>query len=565
MTLAIVTIAACAVHHPVLWYWMAAAAGIWALERIHRFARFARINAYFGRGKTTPSRYAHVATDDFGLQDMTAQNADFGARSNLAYYDEGSLQPLGSYEARYADPYAQPPTSITSFTAPTIPLGFAHAQLLPSRTVRLTIKLPRPFRWAPGQSCLLYLPDLSKLQSHPFTIVNNQDESEVIILVKSRKGLTRSLYEYVRSRSLPPAAEKNRLSLMSGKGYGEQNVQMAPVLVRVWVDGPFGSAARVKWTDFSTIIIVCGGSGVSFGAAVCDFACRTMAQAVGSSKIRRVRFCWVVREYAEIAWVAGQLYRCQQMVAAAQIEISIFVTNTPAVREDFALPQPGFAMSARRDSSGSLSSELSVDEPLGSASYVDDDSTSYADIIDLTNYDDEEDVNDPAEQQLSDRLQQQGKLRRARSRKAAHGNRQSTTSYPPAPSVRTSTRDLRPESRHEPNRQSYRSIAESTYGLYDPFSGMRGVSPSPSVQFDDLYSTDGSSVRNLLSRASRTGSMVLLEDNPGDSNHAVWVDQADHAAMNVMSEMARPGKPTLSTVLEEEIARAGGSTIVASE
>jgi hypothetical protein len=46
-------------------------------------------------------------------------------------------------------------------------------------------------------------------------------------------------------------------------------------------------------------------------------------------------------------------------------------------------------------------------------------SSSYADVIDLTNYEDEEDVNDPVENQLSDKLQHQGKVRRARSRKAA--------------------------------------------------------------------------------------------------------------------------------------------------
>lgn len=416
---------------------------------------------------------------------------------------------------------------------------------------------------------MLYLPDFSRLQSHPFTIVNNNNESELVILVKSRKGLTRRLYDHVRDRSLSAIgmrAEKDqRMSLASMRGAGKAGMQVAPVHVRTWVDGPFGSATKVRWEDYSTIIIVCGGSGVSFGAAVCDYACQAMAKNIESSKIRRVRFCWVVREYAEIAWVAGQLYRCQQMVSDAQIEINIFVTNANTKYDEFAPPQPGFARYGRRDSAESMSSELSTDEPLVSASYEDDDVTPYADVIDLTNYDDEEDVNDPAEQQLSDKLQEQGKLRRARSRKAARGMKQPSMSYPPGPSAPTLPNAPRPEPRLDLHRQSYRSIADSTYGLYDPYGGMRGLSPSPSIQFDDNYSTDGTSVRNLLSRASRTGSMVLLEDNSGDSDDALWVDQADHAAMNVMSEMARPGKPRLSAVLEEEMARAGGKTIVASK
>jgi hypothetical protein len=553
---------------------MAAAGGLWALERGYRLARFVHINGG-SRGQTAApahSQYAHVATDEFGLQDITAGNSDFGLRSNSAYYDEGSLQPLGSYEARYSDPYAPSnsfPSHPQAFTAPIIPIGYAHAQLLPSRTVRLTMRIPRPFRWAPGQSCLLYLPELSRFQSHPFTIVNNSNESEMVVLVKARKGLTRRLYDQVRNRSFSAIglrAEKNqRMSLASMKNAGEAGMRVPPLHVRVTVDGPFGSAAKVRWNDFSTIVIICGGSGVSFGAAICDYACQQLANNARMSKIRRIRFCWVVREYAEIAWVAGRLYRCQQMVGADQIEISIFVTNANALRDDFALPQPGFAQYGRRDSVQSISSELSTDESPVSALLDDEDVISYADIIDLTNYDDEEDVNDPVEQQLSDRLQQQGKLRRAKSRKAARGFRQPSPSYPPAPNMLSSTKPIRSELRKDLHRQSYRSIADSTYGLYDPYGGMRGPSPSPSVQFDDTQSIDGTSVKNLLSRASRTGSMVLLEDNPGDMDDALWIDQADHAAMNIMSEMARPGKPRLSAILEEEIARATGSTMVASE
>lgn len=61
--------------------------------------------------------------------------------------------------------------------------------------------------------------------------------------------------------------------------------------------------------------------------------------------------------------------------------------------------------------------------------------------------------------------------------------------------------------------------------------------------------------------------MVLLEDNGQDptGDAALWIDEADYAAMNAMSEFARPGKPKLAKVLEEEIEQAQGRIIVASE
>ena len=267
----------------------------------------------------------------------------------------------------------------------------------------------------------------------------------------------------------------------------------------------------------------------------------------------------------------------------------------------------------------------------------------YADVVDLTNYEDEEDVNDPAENQLSDRLQHQGKVRRAKSRKAASraNARQArgsgsgpTASYPPPrrSGPRFSMHDGEESSselayaaaaggqagrgsQYEPpassplrtsdystttsptyghaqlphsqsfshsqplaaaagpgsfdRRQSFQSLAPSTYDRYDPYAGTRGVagpSPSPSMFFDDGQSIAGESVRNLL-KTSRSQSMVLLEDNGQDPNGdaALWIDEADYTAMNAMAEFARPGKPKLATVLEEEIEQAQGRMIVASE
>ena len=265
-------------------------------------------------------------------------------RSSSAYYDEQAIQPLGQGNGQFADPYAdprdqrshhsmsttttlvgadmqkqnssstqasqayQPPLRAAPiFKPPPIPSGYAQAQLLPSRTIRLTIIVPHPFKWAPGQSCLLYLPDLSKLQSHPFTMINNSD-SEMVILVKARKGITRKLYDLVRARSQQEVGgtdpSSNRLSLASARSGGAVGLEVPPIHVRAWVDGPFGSAARVHWNEFSTVTIICGGSGVSFGAAVCDYVCRLMASQAshGNRKVktRRVRFCWVARQYGEL-------------------------------------------------------------------------------------------------------------------------------------------------------------------------------------------------------------------------------------------------------------------------
>ena len=377
------TLAACAVHHPPLWYWMAAAAALWGAERAFRFVRFARLNALFEHKRHAPTAIGQPYRDTpnananaYGMQDLKQSrgfsddvpytdktlprrpgdgisgtetpNSDFGDRSTLTYYDEGSFQPREAYTSSGFDAYARDGASTPSISTlvpkgeghfpvnghdgkrpnmpghqqgkesvatfrsfsggqalapPSVPVGFAQAQLLPSRTIRLTIRVARPFHWAPGQSVLLYLPDLSRIQSHPFTITNN-GENEIVLLVKARKGLTRRLFDLVRTRSLAAVglngAKDKRLSLAAMRG-GEGGVQVPPVYVRAWVDGPMGSASRTKWGDYASVLIICGGSGVSFGVSVFDYLSRTMQRAQSSKRFhtRRIRLCWVVREYGE--------------------------------------------------------------------------------------------------------------------------------------------------------------------------------------------------------------------------------------------------------------------------
>ncbi|WVO24711.1 uncharacterized protein IAS62_006081 [Cryptococcus decagattii] len=655
VVLVFLTIVCSIIHHPVLWFWMAAALILWGCERSVRLIRMIRINGIFGKDKynvvvpgrsydqysypkqdfkqngsySTPQRNPGNAYDDKSLpqppsmpRSQTGNVSEFGASKSQIGYDEGSLQPLGSYDARYSNidptvtspPYHERVKSVANSIPPnlpiymptTIPIGHAQAQLLPSRTVRLTVRVARPFHWAPGQSVLLYLPELSWFQSHPFTILNN-DPNEIMLLVKARKGLTRRLFNYVRKRSLAAiginSVKDRRISLPSMRtSSGESNLYVPPIFLKAWVDGPMGSSERVS--------------------------------------------------VSELQSVSMSLRRCQDMVTADQLQIDIFVTKGQRLKDDFAPPQPVFAQGgthSREVSVGSVASEMSVDSSSADRDEAVENTLkeSYADVIDLTNYEDEEDVNDPAENRLSNKLEQQGKLRRARSRKIAKRKSAAklprTPSYPPsrfqsvysydnpeesyAPinpgyghSPASSLYDPFQESRiptvhssiamspsasqsmlvhsasqsmlsnstsfsmlptsppynpHHDNRQSIRSVPDSTNTANDPFvAGSSQEHGSSSVGHSTLTDeTQGAypgdpfrDMQTALSRASRTQSMVLLENSGADPKEdaGLWIDEADYAAMCIMSEMARAGKPKLSAVLEEEIEIALGSLIVAT-
>lgn len=193
----------------------------------------------------------------------------------------------------------------------TIPPGYGHAQLLPSKTVRITLRVPRPFTWTPGQHVLLWIPEISRWQSHPFSILSvheEQAEVEIVLLIKARKGFTAKLFEETRRRIMQTAgiqlekAQRQSLASMSMEGQDPP-----PVLYRVWVDGPHGSAARANPGSHESIVIVCGGTGVSFGISILNYLCRAMSNRSSGIKwlgfrsgrflTQRVRFVWIVREF----------------------------------------------------------------------------------------------------------------------------------------------------------------------------------------------------------------------------------------------------------------------------
>lgn len=444
-------------HHTVIWWWCAIALGLWAGDRITRWIRYLRINSG-ASSKADPrggQAYQGVATDNIALEEFHDKMVKDPFETNYDHSAQPEIRPVGAYESRYHDatpppgspsydqlsnPYDSPRSvssprvppkdsdeqTLTSYhqnrvsditpESPPIEPGFAQAQLLPSRTVRLTIRTPHKIRWSPGQYVFLTLPELSGIQSHPFTIANN-DPNEIVLLIKARRGITRRLYNLVKDRS--------ESSLRSADKRQSIVPKANPVYIRTKLEGPHGSSGRVRWGEFSTVLIICGGSGVSYGLSIVDHIARSMANFEQDHETRRVRFVWVAREYAELAWAASALCRARRLLGPEQLQIDIYVTNAnltgqDKLYDDFSLqvPKAPFAGLQRNASSESLASQLSTD-PRSEFDHIDAEmEATDANIRDLTQFDSEDDVHDHAQNDFSRHIQKEGKLRRAKTRRA---------------------------------------------------------------------------------------------------------------------------------------------------
>lgn len=534
------------IHHTVIWWWCAIALGLWAGDRIVRWIRFLRINTG-ASAKADPrggQAYQGVATDNIALEEFHDKMVKDPYEINYDHSAHPEIRPIGAYEARYDDvtpplgspsPYDQlsnPYDSPSSVSSPRVPPkdadeqtlhayhqsrtsnltpesppiapGYAQAQLLPSRTVRLTIRTPRKMRWSPGQYAFLTLPELSGMQSHPFTIANN-DPNEIVLLIKARKGLTRRLYNLVKERS--------ESSLRSADKRQSIVPKANPVYIRTKLEGPHGSSGRMRWREFSTVLVICGGSGVSYGLSIIDHIARGMANFEQNHETRRVRFVWVAREYAELAWAASALCRARRLLGPEQLQIDIYVTNAnihgqDKLYDDFSLqvPKAPFSGLHRNASSDSLASQMSTD-PRSEFDYIDTEmEATDANVRDLTQFDSEDDVHDHAQNDFSRHIQKEGKLRRAKTRKALRA-RESMHGAPAGYNGFAAH-----HSEHAGYDQGYdlaqaRASHDGDLSLYPPQPLNGAPSPSASPRPDDMWAPSWRQQRGLS-----TGESIMTTD-----------------------------------------------------
>lgn len=186
------------------------------------------------------------------------------------------------------------------------PPGYVYAELVAGRTIRLRTVAPESITWSPGQYFYVKTPLASRFGSRQFPTASicdqRRDTNEIVFVIRVKDDWSKDLWDELvalikQRRAHPPGEIPPINTILPSRG----------ALLRMHVNGPFGSVARVNWGHHSTAVIVVGGSGVSFGVSILEFLTLCMAgrdpRSLGSNtkgfKTSRVRFVWLVREYCE--------------------------------------------------------------------------------------------------------------------------------------------------------------------------------------------------------------------------------------------------------------------------
>ena len=179
------------------------------------------------------------------------------------------------------------------------------------------VTVPWGIRWRPGQHVFLRFLGVSVLGNHPFTVmslpvdetsvcfpeerepVEHTRENKMRFLVRSRAGFTRQLHGQVSE---------------SNGG-----------VLRACLDGPYGGIPGRLENLYDAVVLVAGGGGIT---AVMPWLQHLVNGAVvGTTRVRKIKFLWIVRQKEHLDWVEGSLDRLTALAPRGTLETTFHITR----------------------------------------------------------------------------------------------------------------------------------------------------------------------------------------------------------------------------------------------
>ncbi|KAH7925260.1 hypothetical protein BV22DRAFT_1011594 [Leucogyrophana mollusca] len=211
----------------------------------------------------------------------------------------------------------------------------ATTELLSEHVVRLRLRRPPHFHWAPGQTAYLIMPSVSRLpfEAHPFTIASLDSSLFASVPTGAKAESNEQLSDKHHPEDLGPSSPfwKELVFLINVReGFTKRLQEVAATngKVKVFVDGPYGPSPNLG--SYDTSVLIAGGAGVSYTLPVLLDIIECVRN--GKSDCRRVVFIWVIREASHIHWIEEALVKAVQLAPSSlTVSVHIHLTGPPIV------------------------------------------------------------------------------------------------------------------------------------------------------------------------------------------------------------------------------------------
>ncbi|RDL40516.1 Ferredoxin reductase-like, C-terminal NADP-linked [Venustampulla echinocandica] len=199
-------------------------------------------------------------------------------------------------------------------------------EALPGNAVRITVDLPRPWTFKPGQHAYLYMPSFGLFTSHPFTVawseetenpegeklaMNRQDvlamkKTSLSFIVRARTGFTNTLFK--KAEAAP-----------SGRLY-----------TKCYAEGPYGGMHMMH--SYGTVMMFAGGVGITHQVPhVRDLVA---GYANGVVAARKIVLVWIIQSPEHLEWIRPWMTSILAMDKRRDVlRIMLFVSRPRSTKE----------------------------------------------------------------------------------------------------------------------------------------------------------------------------------------------------------------------------------------
>ncbi|KAJ7642202.1 NADPH oxidase isoform 1 [Roridomyces roridus] len=198
----------------------------------------------------------------------------------------------------------------------------------PSGAMELRIIKPS-FKYTPGQWLFIQVPEISRVQWHPFTITSAPKDPYVSLHIRQVGDWTHALGE--RLGAGPEVVARMRAEAMRGiqmkeGARFELDLAVNADLPRVRIDGPYGAPAEDVF-GVQVAILVGAGIGVTpFASILKDIRYRQRENRLGL--LQRVEFFWICRDAPSFGWFQSILAELEAAQADPNfLHINIYLTQ----------------------------------------------------------------------------------------------------------------------------------------------------------------------------------------------------------------------------------------------
>ncbi|KAJ6259163.1 Ferric/cupric reductase transmembrane component [Drechslerella dactyloides] len=202
---------------------------------------------------------------------------------------------------------------------------------LSTEAARVTLDMPRPFRFRPGQHVYLYLPTITGLQSHPFSVAWADETAPLVWNPDTKEELPRNRQDvYGPQKTTVELIVRRRTGATDKIFRKAAEAAEGSVTVRALVEGPYGTYQSLS--SYGTVVLFAGGVGITHQLP--NVLELVQGYIDGTIATRKVVLVWVLQNPEHLQWVKRQMTSILAMEKRREVlKVTLFVTKPKQSRE----------------------------------------------------------------------------------------------------------------------------------------------------------------------------------------------------------------------------------------